>query len=114
MQKISAFIFLISFLFLGSASKSEQFDPCKVFGVIYIEDNPRYAHFRVYEEESEAFSDVIIFEESSRLYADSQGKWFFTDTREFADFFIYFEEERGLADFSVFYTGYESFSGCNK
>lgn len=113
MPKFFTLILLSGFVFLGSSTKVKQFDPCKVYGTLYIEENPNRAHFKVYEEESEAFADVIIFEETNRLYADRQGKWFFTENRDFADFFVYFEEQRGLADFSVFYTDYESFSGCN-
>jgi len=114
MQKFFTIILLAGLTLSISASVERQYDPCNVYGVIFIEDNPRLAHFKVYEEASEAFADVIVFEETNRLYADSKGKWFFTDTREFADFYIYFEEEKGLADFSVFYTDYESFSGCNR
>ncbi len=107
-------IVLLGLAFLGSASKNAQYDPCEIYGLVFIEENPRLAHFKVYEETSEAFADVIIFEEENRLYADRKGKWHFTDKREFADVYIYFEEDRGLSDFSVFFTEYESFSGCNR
>lgn len=106
-------LLLVSFTLLESASIESQYNPCNIYGVIYIEDNPLKAHFKVFEETSEAFADVIIYIEKNRLYTDTEGKWYFTETREFADFFIYFEEKRELADFSIYYTDYESFSGCN-
>lgn len=110
----SIILILIVFLGIGSAYSPKQYDPCQVYGAIYIEENPRRAHFKVYEETSETFADVLVFEQDNRLYADGQGKWFFTKNRDFADFFVYFESERGLADFSVYYTDFESFAGCNR
>jgi len=109
--------FILSFLvLLNVESKTEifQFDPCRIHGKVYIEENPRYAHYRVYEETSETFADVIVFEEENPLYADRQGIWSFTDNRDFADVWIYFEKERNMADFAVFYTDFESFAGCNR
>lgn len=112
-QKTLLLLFLSALLF-GTAYNPKQYDPCEVYGAIYIEDNPRLAHFKVYEETSESFADILVFEQDNRLYADSQGKWFFTKNRDFADFFVYFESERGLSDFSVYYTDFESFAGCNR
>lgn len=93
---------------------SAQVDYCKLFGAVYIENNPKQADFRVYEEDSEAFCDIKVFEVESRVYADREGLWHFTDTKAFADFTIYFEPRKGLADFSVFFIDIESFAGCNK
>ncbi|MFY0651274.1 MAG: hypothetical protein JXQ96_04540 [Cyclobacteriaceae bacterium] len=106
-------IALVGVIF-SSASKKPVYDPCKLFGIVYVEKNPNYAHFRVFEEETEAFADVHVFEEDNRLYADKKGIWYFTDKKEFADFYIYWEPQRGLADFTVYFTEYESFAGCNK
>lgn len=92
----------------------DQIDPCRIYGKIYIEDNPNYAHFRVFEEDSEAFADIIVFEEENALYADEVGHWSFTDKREFADIYIYFEEEKNMADFSIYFTEYASFAACNR
>ncbi|UXX80559.1 DUF6150 family protein [Reichenbachiella carrageenanivorans] len=91
-----------------------QLDPCEVYGKIYIESNPNYAHFRVYEDDSEAFADILIFEEENSLYADEVGHWSFVDDRDFADVYIYFEKDRYMADFAVYYTDYASFAGCNR
>ncbi|MEQ6121316.1 DUF6150 family protein [Reichenbachiella sp. MALMAid0571] len=101
-------------IIINTGSTRKVYDPCKIFGVVYVEKNPRYAHFKVYEESSEAFADILIFEEENRLYADKQGLWSFTDKKEFADFYIYWEKQKGLADFSVYFTDFESFAGCNK
>lgn len=111
--------FSILSIFFGSdslfeAKVKDQPDPCRIYGRVFIEENPRYAHYKVYEDDSEAFSDIIIFEEENALYADEVGHWTFVEKREFADVYIYFEENRNLADFSVFYTEYASFAGCNR
>ena len=103
---------LWSVLFIGTTANN-QLDPCDIYGKIYIESNPRYAHFRVFEDDSEAFADIIIFEEENTLYADQVGHWSFVDDRDFADVYIYIEKDRNMADFSVYYTDYESFAGCN-
>lgn len=104
---------LWSMLVLGTYVH-DQPDPCDIYGKIYIESNPRYAHFRVYEDDSEAFADIIIFEEENTLYADRVGHWSFVDDRDFADVYIYLDNDRNRADFSVYYTDYESFAGCNR
>lgn len=108
------YIIAVSGIFINSGSSRKLYDPCKIFGTVYVEKNPRYAHFKVYEEDSEAFADILVFEEENRLYADKKGIWSFTDKKEFADFYIYWEDQRGLADFSVYFTDFESFAGCNK
>ena len=92
---------------------SAQVDFCKIFGSVYIEENPSLADYRVFED-SEAFCDIKVFEVESRVYADQEGLWHFTDTKAFADFTIYFEPKKGLEDFSVFFIDVESFAGCNK
>lgn len=109
--------FILSFYLLFNPTPercAEQFDPCRIYGKVYIEENPRYAHYRVYEETSEAFADILIFEEENPLYADRVGIWSFTDNRDFADVWIYFEKDKSRADFAVFYTDFESFAGCNR
>lgn len=111
---ISFVISLFSLFLLPDSKSLPQIDPCDIYGKIYIEPNPRYAHFKVYEDDSEAFADMIIFEEENSLYADEVGHWSFVDDRDFADVYIYFEKDRNLADFSVYYTDYESFAGCNR
>lgn len=114
MKPLYSLLLFVPLVFLCSSNKAPMLDPCQIFGVAYIEDNPNQAHFRVYEEDSEAFADIILFEESNRLYATKVGIWSFTDKRDFADFYVYFEESKGLSDFSVYFTEFESFAGCNR
>ncbi|MCK5280480.1 MAG: hypothetical protein KAI29_07565 [Cyclobacteriaceae bacterium] len=108
-------VLIVVLVIIGNSPSvfSAQIDFCKLFGSVYIEKNPKLAGFRVYEEDSEAFCDVKIFEVESRVYADREGLWHFTDTKAFADFTIYFEPKKGLADFSVYFIDIESFAGCN-
>ncbi len=109
-------IILIAALFLSGGSPSvcsDEVDFCKLYGSVYVEKSPQQADYRVFCEESEAFSTVKVFPVDARLYADGQGLWHFTDKRGFADFTIYYEKKRGLADFTVFFTDVESFAGCN-
>ncbi len=110
-------IALVLVVFLTGSSPSvctQQVDFCKLFGSVYIEKSAKTADFRVFEEDSEAFCNIKIFEVESRLYADREGLWHFTDKKEFADFTIFFEPKKGLADFSVYFIDVESFAGCNR
>lgn len=113
-RTIFILIAVVAVIFAFSGSKLLKYDPCRVYGVVYEVDNPARAHFRVYEEESEAFADIIVYEEENRLYADKVGIWNFAKKREFADFYVYFTEEKGGSDFSVYFTDFESFAGCNR
>ena len=88
-------------------------DPCAVYGLFFIEEFPEQAQYFVYIEDSEAFADIIVFEEENRLFADEPGHWFFVENRNFAHYSIYFVENRDNADFSVYFTDISSFAGCN-
>lgn len=96
----------------GSVVYGQGFDVCQLYGVVYVTDNPNEANFKVFIEESEAFADLVVFQEDNRLMADRPGIWFITDTPAFANFAIYFERNLGMADFSIFYTDILSFAGC--
>jgi len=104
----SAFALLSSFL------KPEGIDPCKIYGSIYIADNPDRVDFFIYEESSEIFADLVIYEEENLLFADRQGIWHFTENRGQADFSIFFVDDPSRAHFSVFFTDVLSFAGCNR
>jgi hypothetical protein len=107
---------MIAIIFLSGGSPfafSSQVDFCKIFGSVYIETSPQRADYRVFKEESEAFSTLKVFPVEARPYADKAGLWHFTDKKEFADFSIYYEPKRALADFSVYFIDVESFAGCN-
>ena len=101
------------FLLFEAPSKEPQIDFCEVYGAIYVAEYPERADYLVYEESSEAFARMIIFEENSEIMADRKGKWYFTDNPDFARFRVYFTERRGAADFSVYFTDFESLSGCS-
>ncbi|MEL6557127.1 MAG: DUF6150 family protein [Bacteroidota bacterium] len=113
-MKWISILWVFSFLFPVAEKpvKTEQFDPCKVFGAIYIEEFPENAQFLVFEEESEAFAKMLIFEEDNKLMADKSGKWYFTDKKAFARYSIYFVDRKSAADFSIYFTNFESFAGC--
>ena len=92
---------------------AQGFEVCQLYGVVHITENPGEANFRVFVEDSEAFADLVVFQEENRLMADQPGIWYITETPAFANFSIFIEKERGLADFAIFYTDIQSFAGCN-
>ncbi|HHP7240923.1 MAG TPA: DUF6150 family protein [Cyclobacteriaceae bacterium] len=114
MNSIFYCLAFITWVWMLSPEKQVINPFCKVYGVIYIEEYESQAHYTVYETDSETFADAIIFEESNRLYTNKEGKWFFTEDRNLADYRIYFSDSKYNADFSVFFTDYESFAGCNQ
>ena len=85
---------------------------CKVYGSVIEVDDPARADFIVYEEETEAFAEVVLFETDNALYADREGLWFFAPNEGFARYRIYFADERYQAHFTVYFTDTESFAGC--
>ena len=105
----------ILILMSGSVSYvcAQGFEVCQLYGIVYVTENPREANFRVYVEDSEAFADLVVFQEENRLMADQPGIWYLTDNQAFANFSIFIEKKRGLADFAIFYTDIQSFAGCN-
>lgn len=86
---------------------------CDLKGSVFIVDDPRRANYKVYEEDSEAFADMLVFETDNSLYADRPGVWYFVNNIGFADFTIYIVNSKDQADFSVYYTSYESMAGCS-
>jgi len=97
----------------GNVVYGQGFEVCQLYGVVYVTENPNEANFRVFIEDSEAFADLVVFQEDNRLMADEPGIWYMSDTPAFANFAIYFERSNGLADFTIFYTDIHSFAGCN-
>ncbi|MCC5919785.1 MAG: DUF6150 family protein [Cyclobacteriaceae bacterium] len=97
---------------LDLLSKADKPDVCKIYGGIYITDNPAMADFIIYEEDSEAFANLVVFEEDNQLFADQSGMWYFVPNRGFADFIVYFSERRAYADFTVFFIDTRTFAGC--
>ncbi|MCC3155623.1 DUF6150 family protein [Hymenobacter sp. 15J16-1T3B] len=92
-------------------------DPCKLYGAIYLERDPRRRGFcsaTVYVEQQEAFASLVVFQEANKLFADKAGLWYITDARDFADFTVLVTDNRSFADFGIFYTKVRSFAGCRK
>ena len=85
---------------------------CELKGSVFVVDDPRQANYKVYEEDSEAFADMLVFETDNSLYADEPGVWYFVNNIGFADFTVYFVNSKDKADFSVYYTSFESMAGC--
>lgn len=106
-------LIVMSFLFFTNDSP-KQLDPCEIYGKVYIISDPNRADYRVYVEDSESFCDVIVFKEQSALYADNPGHWTFVENSGLANVWVYIEKNKDMADFSIYYTDYESFAGCNR
>jgi len=97
--------------FSGNSIVQKQY--CHIYGTFYIVDDPKDADYRVYEEESEGSADVWVYETDDKLFADRPGLWYFTETKAFADYYVYFDKQKHLADFSICFIDTESFAGCN-
>ncbi|MDO7876839.1 hypothetical protein Q5H93_18990 [Hymenobacter sp. ASUV-10] len=92
-----------------------SYDPCKIFGSVYLETDPRRrgnCFGVVYIEPEEAFANLIVFKENNKLFADKAGLWAEAPNREFADYALFVTTDRGQADFSIHYTTVRSFAGC--
>ncbi|KAA9331704.1 hypothetical protein F0P96_15320 [Hymenobacter busanensis] len=92
-------------------------DPCKIYGSIYLERDARrrgYCSATVFLEEQEAFASLVVYQETSKLFADKAGLWYITDARDFADYTVFVTDNRSLADFNIFYTKSRSFAGCKE
>ena len=90
---------------------------CQIYGSVYLERNPQRragTQFTVYEEEEAAFSNLVVYKESNKLFADAPGLWYLAPNRDFADFVIFVTSNRNLADFSVHFTDSRAFAGCKE
>jgi len=87
-------------------------DPCRIYGVIYIDPQPDRVEFLVYEESSEVFADLLVYEEENRLFADRSGMWYLTDERALADHTIHLVDNPSSAHFSIYFTNIASIAGC--
>ena len=102
---------LLLFLWLQPPQQTNPY--CDVFGIMYEVYNKREADFIVYEESSETFADVLVYDQDNQLYADRPGHWHFITNRNQARYRLYFTDKQDEAHFSVFFTEFESFAGCN-
>ena len=92
-------------------------EPCKIFGSVYLENDPRRANSCfavVYVEPEQAFADVLVFNEANKLFADKAGLWCPAENREFADYTLFVTTDRSRADFAIHYTKVRSFAGCKQ
>jgi len=113
MKKLLVFISLLAGCTLISNAQSAFLpDLCTVFGSVYETKNRNEANFKVYVENGEAFSQLVVFKADNKLFADKVGLWFFTPTKAFADYIIYFEKSKANADFSIYFTDTQSFATC--
>lgn len=97
---------------MAGSLHAQQKPHCQLAGSVYVvKDRPR-AMYRVYIEPNEAFADMLVVKVDNKLFADKGGLWHFTDTFAAADFTIFIEKERSLADFSIHFIDTESFAGC--
>ena len=106
-------IFLCSFFIFGSfESKKQGIDPCRIYGIIFFEQNKFRSDARIYIEENEDIADLAVYKEDNRLFADEEGLWYVTDNPALADYKLYIEKDKRYADFSVSYIKERNFVGC--
>jgi hypothetical protein len=89
-------------------------NPCEIYGVVSVQTIRSRADFLVYVEEDEFLATLRVFKEENKLLANKPGMWHFTETHAFADFSIFFVNDRALADVIIYYTDKEFFAGCVK
>lgn len=89
-------------------------DYCKLGGVVYVQTVQGFADYNVFVEDVEAFSQMLVYQETSPGFADAPGLWYFTEVRGFADFSIYITDVKAFADFSIHYTDFKSLAGCRR
>ena len=105
---------LFLWLVLLGTPEAQNSAYCKVFGTVYEVKSPEDADFYVYLSGSEVSADLIVFKQTNKLYADRVGMWSFESKQEFADHKIYYVDREREAHFSVYFTRFESFAGCNQ
>lgn len=103
----------ISLVFVTFFSFGQRRDVCDIYGAIYFTQAQEWAQFRMFETDSEVFADLVIYEETNRLFADRQGLWYVTEDSLTADHYVYYTENRGLADFTVYFTDIPAAARCN-
>lgn len=87
-------------------------DPCQLKGAVYVEEVESFATYKVFVEDVEAFADLRVYKENVRAFADKPGRWYLTDNKAFADFSVAFVPVKAFAQFSIFYTEFQSLAGC--
>lgn len=87
-------------------------DPCQLQGAVFVESVEAFATYKVFVEDVESFADLRVYKEGTRGFADKPGRWYFTDNRAFADFTVAFVSVKAFAQFSIYYTEFQSLAGC--
>jgi hypothetical protein len=106
---------LLAFAPVEKAAPQGSYEPCKIYGSVYLETDPSrrsYCFGTVYVEPEEAFANLIVFKEQNKLFADKAGLWADAPARDFADYVLFVTTDRGKADFAIHYTTVRSFAGC--
>ncbi len=104
--------FVLFYLPLVGFGQSFKIDKCRLFGGIYFIDDKSKADVVIYMEESEGSADLLVYKQNNILYADHSGQWFVTNTKAQAKYYVYIEENKRMADYSVTFINSESFAGC--
>lgn len=102
---------------MSPATVVGSIDPCRIYGSVYLERDPRRRGFcfaTVYLEPEEAFADLLVYPETNKLFADRAGLWYSTEARDFADYALFVTDNRNLADFSFQYTKVRNYAGCRQ
>lgn len=100
-----------------AVAKPADVEFCQIYGAVYLERDPSrraYCAFIAYEEPDESFADLNVFKEENKLFADQQGLWYISPTRDFADYVVFVTPTRAFADFSIHYTTARTFAGCRR
>lgn len=105
-------LFLLVMLLSALSMQAQQKEYCSLSGSVFVVQQRERAFFRVYIEPNETFADMNVVKMENKLFADKPGLWHFAEALAQADFTIYLEEERSLADFSIHFGEVESFAGC--
>ena len=105
------YLLLLSFFVLNTSTETQQ-RYCSLHGSVYITKDRALADFIVYKD-TEAFSDFLVYEEENRLYATEEGIWFFVENRGLADFSVYFTNSKSQAHFTMAFTDSPTFAGCD-
>lgn len=118
MKKILLVVFsvflLVAFAFGAPSDRQRKAIAKKLYGCIYVEDNPVLADYCVYVEANPVLSDLYVYVENHHpLWADRSGRWYYVNNPALADFRICYVDNPVLADIGIYYVDYPEGSGPN-
>lgn len=111
-MKIKITFFLIILIVSSFAPNRQIDDFCEVYGIVYFESNKYAADAIVFIQEDETQSELHVFKEDNRLFADEEGVWYVTENPALAHFKLYKEKDERNADFSISFIEDRAFVGC--